>query len=122
MTKTTVTTDDLLALLTGAKIGAATIELDGTDSALLRASIERVERQLLELVDAALPTPANPLVDQLAAKLLTAFDAAPQQTEQELAIHAGLDQHDTSIALARLEADGKVWQLDDAGTTIWSRA
>jgi hypothetical protein len=113
----TLDTDEVLTLLTGSREGARHLP----DPSLLLHCVEQVERKVLEVVDAGLPHPASPRVDQLAEQVLGAFDAAPQQTATELAVFAGLSQQEVAIGLARLESTGKVWPQQDGEATVWGR-
>ena len=117
MSNVTLTMDDVLTLLTGAKLGAERLD----DSALLDDAVARVERVVLERVDATLPNPVNPVADVMAARVLRAFEVAARQTEDDLMARTGMDRNSVGVALARLEADEKVRQDGGPGEGLWTR-
>lgn len=124
----TLDTDDVLNLLTGARAGVEHLDRFGHDTGPLRGSLERVGRQYLARVDAALPDPADGEALVRADTVMAALtDLAPRRaripgsaTAEDLMAETGLTREQVEVALARLEQTERVTPTRHGTATVWS--
>ena len=126
----TLSTEDVIGLLTGARAGAEHLARFGNDTTQLADAILRVEGEVAERVGAGIPGLAPEHVLASAGRILAVLRSLTpgttrlpgSATAEQLAEECGLDAKAVELALAHLLADGEVASTEQGAATVWSLA